>query len=125
MDRRRAQVYVEADILDVNLDNSINFGSSLILVSQSNGTVQTYGWQGNEVAPIIAAGDGQNAALDIQQQQGIVNALGGQNFTVGVLAAQQIDIPGIGSVRPAGLISMLKADGNNRVPGFSSSSNLE
>ncbi|WP_159455116.1 type II secretion system secretin GspD [Pseudobacteriovorax antillogorgiicola] len=114
LDRRRAQVYVEADILDVNLSNNLNFGTSILFGKASDGTVQSYGWQGKNMAPIIAAGDGENTSLDIAAKQGIAEALG-RDFTIGVLAAQTVEIPGIGDVRPGGLISMLKADGNTRV----------
>ncbi|MFW7380530.1 MAG: type II secretion system secretin GspD [Oligoflexus sp.] len=114
LDRRRAQVYVEADILDVNLSNTLNFGTSMILGSANGNALQSYGWQGEQVAPLIAAGSDQNRSLSDAQKLGIASALG-KDFTIGVLSGQTVDIPGIGEVRPGGLITMLKADGNTRV----------
>ena len=38
-----------------------------------------------------------------------------KDFTVGILAGTEVDIPGLGKVRPGALITMLKSDGNSRV----------
>ncbi|MBC7530026.1 MAG: type II secretion system secretin GspD [Oligoflexus sp.] len=112
LDRRRPQVYVEADILDVNLANNFNFGTSLLLGNKTGETVQAYGWQGTKVAPIIVGGS--NTTNTDSTKLEVAKALG-TDFTIGVLSGKAIDIPGIGAVRPAGLISMLKADSNTRV----------
>ncbi|MBC7660649.1 MAG: type II secretion system secretin GspD [Chitinophagaceae bacterium] len=112
LDRRRPQVYVEADILDVNLANNFNFGSSLLLGSKSGQTTQAYGWQGTKVAPLIVGGS--NATNTDATKLEVAKALG-SDFTIGVLSGKSVTIPGIGEVRPAGLISMLKADSNTRV----------
>ncbi|HET9238579.1 MAG TPA: type II secretion system secretin GspD [Oligoflexus sp.] len=119
LDRRRPQVYVEADILDVNLSDDFSFGTSILLGSKSGKSIQSYGWQGQGVTPIVAASSitnagGANAALDTTTKAGVASALS-KDFTIGVLAGQPIEIPGIGSVTPAGLITMLKSDGNTRV----------
>lgn len=116
LDRRRPQVYVEADILDVNLANNFNFGTSLLLGSKSGSTTQAYGWQGRGVAPLIVGSANANTQTGVSDQNKleIANALG-QDFTIGVLAGKPVNIPGIGDVTPAGLITMLKADGNTRV----------
>ena len=113
LDRRRPQVYVEADILDVNITNGFNFGTSLILGNKSGETIQSYGWQGSKVAPLIVGGSTQNPTD--ASKLAVAQALGGTDFTVGVLSGKSINIPGIGEVRPAGLINMLKADSNSRV----------
>ena len=112
LDRRRPQVYVEADILDVNLANDFNFGTSLVLGNKSGNAVQAYGWQGKTVAPLIV-GSTQKPPSD-QTKLDVANAIG-KDFTIGVLSGKSVNIPGIGDVSPAGLISMLKADGNTRV----------
>lgn len=113
LDRRRAQVYVEADILDVNLNNSFKFGTSIVMGDQAGDALTSYGWQGGDIAPLIAA-SGESDSLDQTTKVSIAEALG-KDFTIGVLAAQAVNIPGIGEVQPGGLISMLKADGNTRV----------
>lgn len=114
LDRRRPQVYVEADILDVNLANGFNFGTSLMLGNKSGETVQAYGWQGAKAAPIIVGSSKTDATNTDANKLAVAQALG-QDFTIGVLASKAINIPGIGDVKPAGLISMLKADANTRV----------
>jgi general secretion pathway protein D len=112
LDRRRPQVYVEADILDVNLANNFNFGTSLLLGNKTGETVQAYGWQGTKVAPIIVGGS-STTNTDATKLE-VAKALG-TDFTIGVLSGKSVNIPGIGEVKPAGLISMLKADSNTRV----------
>lgn len=116
LDRRRPQVYVEADILDVNLDSGFQFGTSLMLGSEQGSTVQAYGWQGEQAAPLVlgqsAAAAGGQASEVVKGQ--IAQSLG-QDFTVGVLSSRTFDVPGLGPVSPAGLITLLKSDGNTRV----------
>ncbi len=114
LDRRRPQVYVEADILDVNLANGFNFGTSLMLGNKSGETVQAYGWQGSKVAPIIVGSTKTDTTNTDTSKLAVAQALA-TDFTIGVLASKSINIPGIGDVKPAGLISMLKADANTRV----------
>ena len=113
LDRRRAQVYVEADILDVNLTNDLKFGTSIIAGSGNGNSIQTFGWQGDGIAPLTAAGTAEDDSLSDAQKLAIASALG-RDFTVGVLAGS-VTIPGIGDIRPGALITMLKADGNTRV----------
>ena len=55
LDRRKAQVYVEADILDVDISDSLSFGTSILTGSASGGSVQTYGWQGARMVPVVAS----------------------------------------------------------------------
>ena len=112
LDRRRAQVYVEADILDVILNNDLSFETSMLLGSKEGDALQSYGWQGQGIAPVIAAGAGDTVAAGDKVK--IAQALG-RNFTIGVLTGQSVSIPGIGDVKPGALISMLKEDGNTRI----------
>ncbi|MES2745929.1 MAG: type II secretion system secretin GspD, partial [Bdellovibrionota bacterium] len=114
LDRRRPQVYVEADILDVNVANGFNFGTSLLLGNKSGETVQAYGWQGAKAAPIVV-GSSKSATTNTDATKAAVAQALSTDFTIGVLASKTINIPGIGDVAPAGLISMLKADANTRV----------
>jgi general secretion pathway protein D len=114
LDRRRAQVYVEADILDVNLTNSFNFGTSMVMGSANGNALQSYGWKGEGIAPIIAAGSEDANTITDSQKLEIAKALG-KDFTIGVLSGEAVDIPGIGEVRPGALVTMLKSDGNTRV----------
>ncbi len=114
LDRRRPQVYVEADILDVNLTNNFKFGTSTLLGAKSGNTVQAFGWQGATAAPLIVGSSAQAGTTSNESKLAIANALG-KDFTIGVLSGKTFNIPGIGPVTPAGLISMIKEDGNTRV----------
>ena len=55
LDRRKAQVFVEADILDVDITDALSFGTSILMGSADGGTVQTYGWQGSRMVPVVAS----------------------------------------------------------------------
>lgn len=116
LDRRRPQVYVESDILDVNLGNDFSFGTSLMLGSKNGSSVQAYGWQGTQAAPLVlgqsAAAAGGQASEVVKGQ--IAQSLG-RDFTIGVLSSRTFNVPGLGEVSPAGLITMLKSDANTRV----------
>lgn len=113
LDRRRAQVYVEADILDVTIGSDFNFGSSLFLGSGSaNGTKMAYGWQASGVAPLIEAQQNPSSTTALG---GALKAFGGTDFTIGVLSGAKVNVPGIGEVSPGALIKLLKKDTNSRV----------
>ncbi|SMF56994.1 type II secretion system secretin GspD [Pseudobacteriovorax antillogorgiicola] len=113
IDQKRAQVYLEMDILDIKVGNNLQFGTSII-TGEGEDNLVSYGWQGGKIAPIVAAGQGENTSLDTSAKQSIAQALG-KDFTLGILSSSEIDIPGIGSVTPGALISMLKADGTTRI----------
>ena len=121
LDRRKAQVYVEADILDVDISDSLSFGTSILMGSTSGGSVQTYGWQGARMVPVVAS---QTSTTTDTQLSTLAAGSLSKDFTVGVLAGTEVDIPGLGKVRPGALITMLKSDGNSRVLAFSSLINL-
>ena len=112
LDRRKAQVYVEADILDVDISDSLSFGTSILMGSTSGGSVQTYGWQGARMVPVVAS---QTSTTTDTQLSTLAAGSLSKDFTVGVLAGTEVDIPGLGKVRPGALITMLKSDGNSRV----------
>ena len=97
-----------------NLANGFNFGTSLMLGNKSGETVQAYGWQGSKAAPIIVGSSKTDSTNTDASKLAVAQALS-TDFTIGVLASKAVNIPGIGDVKPAGLISMLKADANTRV----------
>jgi general secretion pathway protein D len=120
LDTRKSQVYVEADILDVNVNGGFEFASSIFagLGSEKGNKVATT-WQGKGIAPVLGAqieankAKASNGTVNAQTSLGAVDALT-QNFTIGVLSGTEVDIPGIGKVSPGALIKMLKSDGSSR-----------
>ena len=91
LDQRRAQVYVETDILDVKLDNSLRFGTSIFAGSDQGGTKQTYGWQGDKLAPIAVAAS--STETDSTATAAAASALAGkENLTIGILSGNPIKL---------------------------------
>lgn len=116
LDRRRAQVYIETDILDINLEDGFEFGSSILTGlgrEDGSGTNVSIGWQGdNGINSVIGAQVG-NSATD---RAAAARALT-QKLTIGVLAGTKVKIPGLGdtTISPGGLVTLLKRDSNSRV----------
>ena len=112
LDRRKAQVFVEADILDVDITDALSFGTSILMGAADGGTIQTYGWQGSRMVPVVAS---QTSTTTDTTLSTAAAASLSKDFTVGILSGTEVDIPGLGSIRPGALITMLKSDGNSRV----------
>lgn len=114
LDQRQPQIYIEADILDLKVQNGFNAGTSIFAgAGKADGTKTAIGWQGSQVAPIIAAQtQGKNPSQDTALKA--VGALS-QDFTVGILSGDKVNVPGLGEVSPGALITLLKKDANSRV----------
>ena len=126
LDRRRPQVYVESDILDVSVGNGVSFGTSILAGTGSqNGNKTLIGWEANKLAPIMAAQTSTTISTDTGAKA--IDAMG-RDFSVGVLSGKEFYVPGVGNISPGALISMLKTDKNSRVlssPHLTTSNNEE
>ena len=133
LDLRRSQVYVEADILDINIGNGFNFGTSVFAGrgGPSDTSIATT-WQGQQLGPLIAAQAAANApgaaqTNNLQQIQSVAGAFS-EDMTVGILSGKQVNIAGLGTFSPGALIKMIKTDTNTRVlssPNILTSNNEE
>jgi general secretion pathway protein D len=118
LDTRKSQVFVEADILDVNVGGNFQFGTSMFLGSGSSQNPVAYTWQGKTIAPVLAAQIEKgkvtgNAGVSAQTSAAAVNAFA-NDFTIGILRSEEFEVPGIGKVSPGALIKMIKTDGSSR-----------
>lgn len=113
LDQARPQVYVEADIIDVSMDNGFQFGTSWLLgAGKDKGGKTAITWQGERIQPSLV---GQRAnATDIDKVKALT-PFANDSMTVGVISGASFDVPGLGKISPLGIINMLKEDGNNRV----------
>ena len=133
LDLRRSQVYVEADILDINIGNGFQFGTSVFAGrgGPSDTSIATT-WQGQALGPLIAAQAAANApgasqTNNLQQIQSVAGAFS-EDMTVGILSGKQVNIAGLGTFSPGALIKMIKTDTNTRVlssPNILTSNNEE
>jgi general secretion pathway protein D len=125
LDRRRAQIYVEADILDVNVSNGFLFDTSIFAgTGKADGNKTIYGWEAGRMAPVMKAASGK---ATVEDGMGAIGALG-SDFSIGVLSGKKFNLPGIGEISPGALIKMVKTDSNTRVlssPHLTTSNNEE
>lgn len=116
LDIRRAQVFIESDILDINQVNNFNFGTSIFLGSGSKdgtGAKQIYGWQAQGISPlVVAAGQASTATAGTSNPQAAASVAGAfaQNMSIGIIGGQEVKVPGLGTFSPAGLINLIKTD---------------
>lgn len=108
LDKRKPQVYIEADILDIELGETGAQGTSFFT---AEGDESTVAWRARALEPIFAAGSEPSSDSD---RLAAADALG-KDFSLAVLAGKSLDIPGLGPVTPAGLIQIAKADARTRV----------
>ncbi len=119
LDLRRSQVFVEADILDINMDSGFNFQTSVFAGRggpQSSSIATT--WKAAPLGPLIAAQATQGAGANPVTNTAAAKEVAGvfaEDLTIGILSGKEIDIAGLGKFRPGALIRMLKSDGHTRI----------
>jgi len=114
LDIRRSQVFAEADILDINVDNRFKFGTAIFggRSGPKNSSIITT-WEAKPLSPLLAS----QAAGASASAVGAKEAAGAfaEDMTIGVLAGNKVNVPGIGEISPGALIKLIKADANTRV----------
>lgn len=113
LDVRKSQVFVEADILDLAVDNRFQFGSSIFggTLAGKNPVITT--WQGKGLAGLIgqqASGDKATATSATEVAKTFA-----EDMTIGILSNRTVNVPGIGDFSPGALIKMIKSDANTRI----------
>lgn len=118
LDLRRSQVFVEADILDINMNSGFKFGTSIFGGRGGPGqsSVATT-WQAGAIGPLVVnqatqtGGTTTTSATTAQAAAGVF----AEDMTVGILSGKDIEIAGLGKFRPGALIKMIKTDANTRI----------
>lgn len=115
LDIRRSQVFVEADILDINVDNRFKFGTSIFggRGGQGNSNIITT-WEASKIAPLVAAQAAGTTATSAAAVEKVAGAFA-EDMTIGILAGNSVEVPGLGSFTPGALIKLIKTDSNTRV----------
>ncbi len=121
LDVRRAQVFIEADILDLSTGGKFAAGTSIFAgnaKADGTGTKTIVGWDaakmGGLVSAIASATAAGSTANNSTNATAVANAFTGSPLSVGILSGQSIQVPGIGKVTPGAIISLLKQDTNAR-----------
>lgn len=118
LDQRRSQVFVEAEILDITETNDFGFGMSIFAgwgSADPNKPKSILGWEAGKMSPLVVSqattGTGSTSA---QNAASIAQAFS-KNMTIGFLAGQKVNVPGLGEVSPGLLIDMIKTDANSKI----------
>lgn len=119
LDIRRSQVFVEADILDVNMGSGFRFGTSIFGGRGAPGgnSIATT-WEAGPLGPLVAAQASQNAnAATAQSAQQIekVASVFAEDMTIGIISGKDVEVAGLGRFRPGALIKLIKSDENTRI----------
>lgn len=116
LDIKRAQVFLEVEILEINESYGLEFKSSHLGLGGNpvkNLKVIT-GWHGEVVSPLLIP---QVSGETDTSVEGLEKAIGAfsEDLTIGVMSNNKTQISNIGSLSPAALIKMLKTDSRNKV----------
>ena len=123
LDMRRSQVYVEADILDINIEDSFTAGMSIFGgMGKSEGTKVIGTWQGAGATSLAIGGalsqTSENegvAATAALQELGKLKETFAKDLTIGILSGTKVNVPGLGEIAPAALINLIKQDANTKI----------
>lgn len=115
LDIRRSQVFVEADILDLSVNNGFQFGTSIFAGAKSGQNPVITSWQGQKFAPLlITQAASTNTTTNPLALKEAASAFA-NDMTIGILSGKTVNVPGLGSFSPGALIKMIKSDSNTRV----------
>lgn len=105
LDKRRNQVYIEVDILDINVDNSMEMSTGLLAgTTADNGrALIPMTWRPSRVAP-FALSAASATALPAVPNDAVLGILGGKAIKIGGV-----------SLSPGAFIQALKSDANANV----------
>jgi general secretion pathway protein D len=112
LDKRREQVYIEVDILDINIGNDLNLGMSVLAGGTANNGrfAVPFGWKPGATAP-FAVDLGGSATAEQKALQ--LKAIPNQAF-LGLLGTKSISVGGM-KISPGAFIFALKSDSNSNV----------
>lgn len=109
LDRRRAQVYVEADVVDLVIKNNLDWHpSSLGGAKLNNGYTIPFGFNAPQAVPFTVSTT--NTATDPSALLGSASS----NAILGILSNQTINIGGF-SLTPGAILFALKQDSNTNI----------
>jgi len=128
LDIRRSQVFVETDILDINMNGGFKFGTSIL--AGKPGTKDTNiltAWQSAPMGPLVAAQAANSSTTNTAQLEKVAGVFAG-DMTIGLISGKSINVAGLGNISPGALIKLIKTDDNTRIlsaPNILTSNNEE
>ncbi|MDD9950260.1 MAG: hypothetical protein OXT67_01720 [Zetaproteobacteria bacterium] len=111
LDVRKNLILFDVQILQTSLNYEYRSQGSTIIPTQ--GKVNTItSWEGGALGPITTSSLSGNLSPSADDASAAVGALG-RDFSVAALSGNGVQIGGLGTITPAALISLLKADTSN------------
>ncbi len=109
LDRRKAQVYIEANIMDLDIQHSLNWKASALGGGTSGNQTIPFGFNVAEAAPFVSSQTATSTSSAATSFAGV-----GTNAILGILSNKTVSIGGF-LLSPGALIFALKSDSNNNV----------
>jgi len=112
LDKRRDQVYVETDIIDVNLGNQMSLSTSFLAgATAANGKINApLGWKPGGMAPFSIT----NPNASFTEKSDLLSKAVPSQALLGVLSSKKVNVGGI-ELSPGAFIFALKQDSNSNV----------
>ncbi|MDD9950261.1 MAG: type II secretion system secretin GspD [Zetaproteobacteria bacterium] len=117
LDVRRSQVFVEAEVLDISETNNFGFGLSIFAgwgSQDPNKAKSILGWEAGNMAPLVVSQATSGTGNTSQQNAASIAQSFAKDMTIGFLAGQKVNVPGLGEISPGALINMVKGDVNTK-----------
>ena len=107
LDKKKAQVFLEVDVLEINTDKNFNLSTSSILGATAGNekVIMPFGWAPDRAAPFAIQSNDTNAAS-------LAQGLAGTNGIFGVIANSPITIANGITLSPSAFLFALKSNGN-------------
>ena len=113
LDKRKSQVLIEADVLEINADHNFTIGTSIFAGSTGSTDIIT-AWQAGSMAPLILASSDALPSSAGSKAQQFTSALN-EGLSIGALSGQGVEVPGLGTITPGALIRLIKSDSDTRI----------
>ena len=116
LDRKRAQIFFEIDILEISDGFDFKFTPSSLMpldIVPGKATL-IQGWKSEKVMPILEPGDGENGEATPTQLSSKMGSVS-EDLILGVLTKGKFEMNGLSGISPGALIQIMKTDKASRV----------
>ncbi|NRA43624.1 MAG: type II secretion system secretin GspD [Oligoflexales bacterium] len=113
LDKRKSQILIEAEVLEIGTDHTFTVGTSIFAGSAGSTDIIT-AWQAGAMAPLIlASSDALSTSQGVRAQQ--FTSATNEGLNIAALSGKGVEVPGLGTITPGALIRLLKSDSDTRV----------
>jgi general secretion pathway protein D len=118
LDKKKTLLFFAVDILEISANHGLTLGGAY----SASGTAPTPGgdtlrwlnsWQFSKIAPFVAPATGASTT-DPATRMAAVAAGVNEGITIAALGENGVNVPGIGTLSPRGLVQLIKTDGDTK-----------